>query len=245
MKLVSILSSTSLVLLLVSGCAHSENAPPPAVSSLGTTSAAMTKAPDTVDPDVAAIRAPTPAEMGNAPKDPGMSIAEQGAARTGLVFKPEVEKRDAPTGSPVDVWSQHYPDAARELGDWMRRNPETANRVGAWSAANPIHVQTLTAWAGAHKVESVDAFLYGRAGWSTFQAIRHDDPEAIDALVDWMRKSPSAAGELVTHADALSWAKDHVAGSARVVAPAAQSKPLSNGTDESPWTTTTLTSVVR
>ena len=224
----------SVLVAFASGCAHEA----PRVATLETTSASMTRAPD---PAVAAIQAE--------PRD-AKNVAEAGDARTGVPFVPEVEKVDVPYGAPIEQWSQRYPDASKQLADWIQHYPSTAAKLAEWSAAHPIRMRALITWAAAHRFESLDAFMYGRSGWNDVRTIRHDDPDGMSELLDWIRRSPSAATDLATHADALAWASDHVkapngnlASSQHSTMPQAPPK-TDNDENASPWTPS-MSSLVR
>jgi hypothetical protein len=126
------------------------------------------------------------------------------------VYRPSVEKIDVPHDQPLTAWAGRYPDAANQLADWMHHYPRAAAKLSEWGVSHPVQMSTLVGWAVTHKFEALDAFLYDRAGWGDFDAIRKADRDGVTELVEWMRRSPSAAEELAVHASGIAWAREHV-----------------------------------
>lgn len=185
--------------LLIGGCAHEPERP--AVSTTSTTSAALTRQAE-----------PTQLPQADAqPKEPAHILAVFPDTTPAPTYVPATDKIEVAKQEPIEDWSGRYPDASTQLVDWIKAHPATAERVAAFDARHPIRMSSLVDWAVTHKYESVEAFLYGRAGWDELQGILHDDPSAMAELVDWMRRSPHAAEELASHQESIGWSRTHLA----------------------------------
>jgi hypothetical protein len=176
----------SLAALALAACAHDSNAPPPAVSTTSTTSAALS-----------VQRSDAPAPAANTQPD--------------LTYHPSTDAIHVDNNTSIEEWSDRYPDASMELGAWMERYPNAAKRMADWDDHHPIRMSTIVDWAVTHRYESIEAFLYGRAGWQELRGIAQEDRQAMNELIDWIRRSPHAAAELVTHEDSLGWTRAHLA----------------------------------
>jgi len=188
MKLALRLSASLLpfAALALAACAHDSNAPPPQVSTTSTTSAALS------------------VERSDVPASAPTTMPD-------LTYRPSTDPIHVQNDTAIEEWSDRYPDAATELGMWIDRYPNAAKRMAEWDDHHPIRMSTIVDWAVTHRYESIEAFLYGRAGWQDLRGIAQEDRQAMNELIDWIRRSPHAAAELVTHPDALGWTRAHLA----------------------------------
>jgi hypothetical protein len=125
-------------------------------------------------------------------------------------FKPETERIELNRDVPINLWSSRYPDASDELGDWIAQHPRAAANWSQWAAENSVRMSTLVDWALTQRFEPIESLVADRSGWQEFLRLLHDDHDAFDELLDWIRRSPNAAEELASHPGGLQWAKEHI-----------------------------------
>jgi hypothetical protein len=111
----------------------------------------------------------------------------------------------APPGEQTAAqWRDRFPFAASELVAWSRAHPQVADQLAAWEQTDPDQARALVAWAVTHVYDSIDVFLMQRSRWGQLRAIRAGDREGLDAFLEWCRRAPAPAAELVNSSAGIS-----------------------------------------
>ena len=66
-------------------------------------------------------------------------------------------------------------------------------------------------WAIYHPGENIDWFVSQHPGWGQFDMIAQTHRPAANAFIDWCRRHPRAAEDLMNHPNGLAWAGNHLA----------------------------------
>jgi hypothetical protein len=136
--------------------------------------------------------------------------AYDASMKPGLEYRPTTNSIDVDRDASLEQWSARYPDASHQLADWMGQYAGAAAKMAEWGAANPIQMRTLVDWAATRRYEPLNALLYGRSGWSELRRIALvEEPDGVNELIAWIRRSPHAAVELTQHTNALAWSRLH------------------------------------
>jgi hypothetical protein len=110
----------------------------------------------------------------------------------------------------LEAWSHHHPEASRELGEWVRAFPQAAHEIFEWDGHHPVRSQELVRWAVEHPGAPVHVFIESHPGWPELDVIVGTHRPAANALLDWSRRHPRAALDLMAHSGGLDWAGRHL-----------------------------------
>jgi hypothetical protein len=130
-----------------------------------------------------------------------------------VVVEPPVQA--VPPAPPVndaelETWATRHADAAKALGAWAHNNPEAAAEIFTWDAKQPAKSRGLVHWAIRHPSEDITVLTGQHPEWSWFGRVMAAHRMGADQYLDWCRKYPAAADELVRHGGGVRWVGDHL-----------------------------------
>ncbi len=129
-----------------------------------------------------------------------------------VTLTPDAQPQPARDAGALTSWPRMNPTASKELGAWMNTYPNSADSLVQWAHDNPTQVETFVTWSLGHRYEDTRAFLLGRSDYVGLERMRNSDPEAVDALLQWSRRSEAAAEALVKHPRGVVWVATNVYG---------------------------------
>jgi hypothetical protein len=137
---------------------------------------------------------------------PGGAVAVAVAAPA-----PVVDAIDGPEVG-IELWKDHHPEAARELGEWIRAHHGSARFFFEWDGHHPERAKGFVMWAIRHPGEGIEAFSASHANerWEQFEDIMLHHRVAADQFMAWCRRHPRAAESLMNHPRGLEWAGHHL-----------------------------------
>ncbi len=127
-----------------------------------------------------------------------------------VVLIPDAQPQSARERGAVSAWARENPTASKELAAWMNKYPESATRLVQWAHDNPTQVETFVTWSLGHRYEDTRAFLLGRTGYEQLEKMRADDPDAVNGLLSWNRRSEASAEVLVKNPRGLVWVATNI-----------------------------------
>lgn len=110
----------------------------------------------------------------------------------------------------IEVWSDHHPEASKELGIWVKNHPDAARKFFEWDANHPLKSQEFVIWTIRHPRKGIDAFVALHPGWPVFDEIQKNHRPAAEAFMAWARRHHAAAEALMAHSGGLQWAGNHL-----------------------------------
>ena len=113
---------------------------------------------------------------------------------------------------PIEEWRAAYPMAARTLDAWRDAYPNAARRLVMWDDQNTQDLEVLVDWAMTNPHDRIGAFFLTRSGpgWDELSAIARDEPEGVEAFLQWARHCRLAAENLSLHAGGLGTASSMI-----------------------------------
>ena len=121
----------------------------------------------------------------------------------------ETPKQTAKDVAALKQWETTYQQAASDLGSWVIDKPAAAKLFFAWDGKHPAKTKEFVTWATTKPNESLDMFVTANPKWPLFDKIAANHKEAAEAFVEWCRKYPKAAEELMNHPKGLHWVGNH------------------------------------
>jgi len=103
-------------------------------------------------------------------------------------------------------WNQRHPEAAQELCAWARLHPRASDALLLWESNNGPKAQELLQWTSANPGEGWESFIAQHQEWQDFAGIASQHPRATKQMVDWGRRHPQAAQDLLEHQGAMRFA---------------------------------------
>ena len=103
-------------------------------------------------------------------------------------------------------WDQRHPQAAQELCAWARQHPRASSQLLLWESDNGPKARELLQWAAANPGYGWESFLAQHQEWQEFAGIASQHPRAVNQMVDWQRRHPDAAQDLLEHQGAMRFA---------------------------------------
>jgi hypothetical protein len=103
-------------------------------------------------------------------------------------------------------WKESHPEAAQELCAWSRQHPRASDQLLLWESNNGPRALELQQWAAANPGYGWESFLSQHQEWQDFAGIASQHPRAVNQMVDWGRRHPRAAQELLEHQGAMRFA---------------------------------------
>jgi hypothetical protein len=106
-------------------------------------------------------------------------------------------------------WHDRHPQAAQELCAWIQQHPHASDRILTWQANDAARADELLRWAEQNPGFGWEAFVSAHTGWQDYAGIAAQHPRAANQLLDWGRRHPQAAHDLLEHQGALQFAGKH------------------------------------
>jgi hypothetical protein len=103
-------------------------------------------------------------------------------------------------------WNQRHPEAAQELCAWIAQHRRASDRLMVWHGKNVPRAEELLRWATANPGYGWQGFMAQHPDWKDYAAIAAQHPRAANQLIDWERRHPEAAQDLLEHDGALRFA---------------------------------------
>jgi hypothetical protein len=103
-------------------------------------------------------------------------------------------------------WDQRHPEAAQELCAWARQHTRASDQLLLWESNNGPRAEELLQWATANPGYGWQSFVAQHQEWQDFAAIASQHPRAVNQMVDWERRHPEAAHDLLEHQGAMRFA---------------------------------------
>jgi hypothetical protein len=103
-------------------------------------------------------------------------------------------------------WNQRHPEAAQELCAWTAQHPRASDQLMIWEGNNGPRAQELLQWAVANPGYGWEAFMSQHQEWQDFASVASQHPRVANQLLDWSRRHPQAAQDLLEHQGALRFA---------------------------------------
>jgi hypothetical protein len=180
------------------GCTH-ETEPPVSAATL---TSSYVAAPPPKEPSYAFSDA-----MSSPPAGPDDSTSSRVPA---LFIADAPRPRPAPTTiPPLTRWEERYPDAARLLAEWSQSHGAAAYELGQWTRRQPDQMATFVNWAITNVEEPLGAFFFNRSTFRDLERVVAEDRDAVDGLLVWIRRAPTAALELSAHPGSLAFTTLH------------------------------------
>jgi hypothetical protein len=110
----------------------------------------------------------------------------------------------------VENWAVRHPEAAKELGAWAHANPDAAKFVFEYDGHHPDRNRELVLWAIYHPSDDIMNFAAKHPEWEWFDKIVAKHRAGTDQFLEWARRNPIAAEELVGHPRGLLWVGEHL-----------------------------------
>jgi hypothetical protein len=110
---------------------------------------------------------------------------------------------------PRDEWrsfNDRHADAAQELCAWSAQHPKASDRILDWESRNPARAQVLLEWAVRNPGFGWEHFVAQHPEFQDFAAMASQHPRAANQQLDWARRHPDAASDLVSHPGAERFA---------------------------------------
>jgi hypothetical protein len=137
------------------------------------------------------------------------SAAAPGNAGAADAWSPAPIAAPPVESAPLEQWTKRYPDAAFQLEEWVRHNRQAASELSAFDRAQPEKFRVLVLWSITHPFEGLAAFMVDRLGWESLGSLRQEHRAEMEGFMDWCRRAPSAAAELVSHSAPFAWLGEH------------------------------------
>jgi hypothetical protein len=109
----------------------------------------------------------------------------------------------------LETWPNRHADAANAFRNWVHNNPEAASEIFTWDGKHAGRSHALVQWAIHHPGEDIATFTSKHPDWAWFDRVMTAHRMGADQYLDWCRKYPTAAAELVAHQSGLRWVGDH------------------------------------
>lgn len=106
----------------------------------------------------------------------------------------------------LQTWNQRHPEAAQELCAWIAQHPRASDRLMLWEGHNGARAEELLRWATSNPGYGWQTFVAQHRDWKDYAAIAAQHPRAANQFLDWARRNPEAAQDLLEHDGALRFA---------------------------------------
>jgi hypothetical protein len=133
--------------------------------------------------------------------------------------KPHGEHKEKGEGA-IKKWAHSHAEAAKDLDAWMKANGDAAALIVEWEGQHPKAAKKFVHFHIEHKDKGLADFESGHAAtakhkepemWVHFDKLMNDHKAAADSFIEWVRKHPKAAEDLMKHRQGLKWAGHHMA----------------------------------
>jgi hypothetical protein len=142
--------------------------------------------------------------------DPVVPVVVEPPASPTVVEVPARVSARTLDGASVENWGARHPEAAKELGAWAHDNPEAAKFVFEYDGHHPERNRELILWAIYHPGDDVMVFAAKHPGWEWFDNVMAKHRSGADQFLQWTRRQPVAAEELIGHPSGLLWVGEHL-----------------------------------
>ncbi len=111
---------------------------------------------------------------------------------------------------PLENWSNNHPDASKALGEWVQSHKPAAHTLFEWDGNHPDRSKEFVNWTINHPNLEVKAFVALHPGWPELNEILISHLPGSVSFMEWCRKYPQAAKDLMKHQGGLQWAGNHL-----------------------------------
>jgi hypothetical protein len=108
--------------------------------------------------------------------------------------------------SALHDWADRNPEASQELCAWSAQHLRASDQLLSWESRNPERAQELINWSVQNPGYGWEHFVAQRPEFKDFAALASQHPRAVNQQLDWARRHPQAAIDLVSHPGAERFA---------------------------------------
>jgi hypothetical protein len=103
-------------------------------------------------------------------------------------------------------WNHRHPAAAQELCAWTAQHPRASDRLLTWEGNNGGRAEEVLRWAASNPGYGWETLAAQRPEMKDFAVLASQHPRAANQLLDWQRRYPDAAQDLLEHQEAVRFA---------------------------------------
>lgn len=139
-----------------------------------------------------------------------MTGARTGAALAFTAVVMTVACATSSPPSPVAAWTDANPQTAHELANWARSHIRPMRLLTRWESREPDGFRDFVLWTVRSPMADLDTFLRAHAHARVVDDIVLDRRAGVESFMEWCRRHPAAAANLMSYPAPLEWIGDHL-----------------------------------